>query len=64
VDILPEESTKNFNAGTIVSLNSGGLQIATKDHKLLKVNVVYCPEGFMSGQRLAEFGVKEGDRFF
>ena len=64
VDILPEESIKNFHAGTIVSLNSGGLQIATKDRKLLKVNVVYCPEGFMSGQRLAEFGIKEGDRFF
>lgn len=63
VEILTEESSKNLEAGTIVSLNSGGLLIATKDKKILKVNLLYCPQGFMSGKRVSEFGIREGDCF-
>jgi methionyl-tRNA formyltransferase len=64
VEIIAEETGINIPPGTIVSLNSGGLRIATSDHKLLGVNVLYCPEGFMSGQRLIAYGYREGDRFF
>lgn len=62
VEITKEETTENLVPGTIVSLNSGGLYIATKD-RMLRVTVIYCPEGFISGHRLSKFGIKEGDRF-
>lgn len=63
-EILEEETGQNIAPGTIVSLNSGELLIATKDNKLLNARIVYSPEGFMSGDRLAQFGIKAGDRFF
>ena len=63
VEISGEETTGNITPGTIVSLNSGGLLIATKDNKLLKARIIYVPEGFISGERLGYFGIKQGDRF-
>jgi methionyl-tRNA formyltransferase len=63
VEISAEETAENIVPGTIVSLNSGGLYIATKDKRMLKVTVIYCPEGYISGHRLSIFGIKLGDRF-
>jgi len=63
VEIYDQETPENIAPGTVLSLNSGGLIISTKDRKALKVNVIYCPEGFMSGHRLEIFGIKKGDRF-
>lgn len=62
-EVLDEEINENLMPGTIVSLNSKGLLIATKDRKVLKATIVYCPEGFISGQRLVFLGIKEGDCF-
>ena len=63
VEITAEETAENIVPGTIVSLNSGGLYIATKDKRMLKVTAIYCPEGYISGHRLSAFGIKAGDRF-
>jgi methionyl-tRNA formyltransferase len=50
--------------GTIAVLNKEqGLLVKTKDEKLLKVNIVYLQEGFISGGRLSDFGIKPGDGF-
>jgi len=63
VEILNQVTTENFMAGTIVSLNSSGLFIATSDRRIIDAKVIYCNEGFMSGNKLGQLGVKEGDRF-
>lgn len=40
-----------------------GLLVKTKNDKILKINIIYIQEGFLSGWRLAEFGIKAGDCF-
>lgn len=51
-------------SGTIVAVDkANGLLVKTKDDKALKINIVYLQEGFISGWRLAEFGIKIGDCF-
>jgi methionyl-tRNA formyltransferase len=51
-------------SGTIIAVNKEqGLIVKTKDEKSLKINIIYLQEGFLSGWRLAEFGIKAGDCF-
>lgn len=63
VEITEKEITENITPGTIVCLNSTGLFISTKDGRLIKASIFYCPEGFMSGEKLMNFGIKVGDCF-
>jgi methionyl-tRNA formyltransferase len=50
--------------GTIAVVNKeNGLLVKTKDEKLLKINIIYLQEGFFSGERLVDFGIKPGDCF-
>lgn len=63
VEITGDLPENKHVAGTIVSLNSGGLFVSTKDGKLIKLNVIYSPEGFISGSRIQIFGIREGNRF-
>jgi methionyl-tRNA formyltransferase len=50
--------------GTIIALDKeNGLLVKTTDNRLLKINIIYLQEGFLSGWRLAEFGIKAGDCF-
>jgi len=59
VDTLSEEVP-----GTIVALNeTEGLQVACIDKKIIRVNIVYTPEGIFSGKKLSVYGIKTGDRF-
>jgi methionyl-tRNA formyltransferase len=51
-------------SGMIIAVNKEqGLLVKTTDNVLLKINIVYLQEGFLSGWRLAEFGIKTGDCF-
>jgi methionyl-tRNA formyltransferase len=51
-------------SGTIMVMDKEkGLLVKTNDDKILKINIIYLQEGFLSGWRLAEFGIKVGDRF-
>jgi methionyl-tRNA formyltransferase len=57
------ESTEE-KAGTIIACNAEeGLLVSTSDHKLLKINIIYTQEGFFSGSRLMEYGIKAGSVF-
>lgn len=57
----PDETVQ---PGTILACNkTDGLLVQTKDRKKLKINIIYTQEGFFSGYRLAEFGMKPGDIF-
>lgn len=50
--------------GTIVMLdNEKGLGVFTCDNKVIKVNIIYTEEGFKTGSRLTETGIKAGDIF-
>jgi methionyl-tRNA formyltransferase len=47
--------------GTVLCCNrEEGLIIKTSDNRQLRVNIVYTSEGFFSGARLAEFGIRKG----
>jgi methionyl-tRNA formyltransferase len=64
VEICNDIVNKEDSPGTVVTLNKEqGLLVKTKDEKLLKINIVYLQEGFLSGWRLAEFGIKVGNCF-
>jgi len=50
--------------GTVLAADAAnGLIIQCKDNTRLKVNIIYTDEGFMSGHRLASFGIKKGQIF-
>ena len=49
-------------SGMIMAIDKeNGLLVKTKDDKVLKINIIYLQEGFLSGSLLAEFGIKTGD---
>lgn len=50
--------------GTILACDKEqGLIVKTSDGKKLKINIIYTQEGFFSGYRLLNFGIKPGDVF-
>jgi methionyl-tRNA formyltransferase len=50
--------------GMITTLNATeGLQVASSDKKVIRVNVVCTEHGIFSGKKLMEYGIKTGDRF-
>lgn len=59
-DCLNEEKL----AGTILICNKkDGLIVKTIDNKKLRINIIYTTEGFFSGSKMVEFGIKEEDEF-
>lgn len=62
-ELVEEKSNENIIAGTIVSVNSGTMEVQTADHRLLRLNWIYIPEAFMNPSRLTEFGINTGDLF-
>lgn len=49
--------------GTILVLDEkNGMIVACSDNKALRVDIVYCEEGFFPGYRLAMFGLRPGDQ--
>lgn len=64
VEISNRMANEADKSGTIMAVDKeNGLLVKTKDGKVLKINIVYLQEGFLSGWRLAEFGIKVGDCF-
>lgn len=56
--------TGNSIPGTIVALDEdAGLKIYCFDNKVIRINVIYTPQGFFAGKRLSEFGIKINDKF-
>ena len=50
--------------GTVLSCDATeGLVVKTADNKKLKINIIYTNEGFFSGHRLAQFGIKTDMQF-
>jgi methionyl-tRNA formyltransferase len=50
--------------GTIAAVDKEqGLLVKTCDGKLLKISIIFLQEGFLSGWRMADFGIKPGDCF-
>src|SRR5215831_2684167 len=49
--------------GTVIEADSvNGLLIAARDGKIIKVDVIYCEEGFYPGYKLFFFGLRKNDR--
>lgn len=58
-----EYTGEELPAGSVISCNkSEGLLVKTIDNRKLKLLIVYTSEGFFSGSRLTEFGIREKDR--
>lgn len=56
--------TGNSTPGTIIALDEdAGLKIYCFDNKVIRINVIYTPQGFFPGKRLLEFGIKINDKF-
>ncbi len=63
-EISNDSANEANKPGTIVALDKqNGLLVKTCDNKVLKINIVYLQEGFLSAWRLAEFGIKPGNYF-
>jgi methionyl-tRNA formyltransferase len=59
-----DEAIDGNRPGTILHCDKqNGLVIKTSDNKKIKINIIYTNEGFFSGYKLANFGVKEMDMF-
>jgi len=63
-EIHTDVTNESDAAGTIIALSKeSGVWVKTLDNKVLQINIIYLQEGFLSGWRLADFGLKLGDRF-
>ena len=50
--------------GTITALDEeAGLKIYCLDNRTIKINVISIPEGFFTGKRLKDYGIKINDQF-
>jgi methionyl-tRNA formyltransferase len=63
-EIMGDCVEDNKLAGTILTCNKeNGLQVKTMDNKKLKLNILYTNEGFFSGYKALDFGIKINDIF-
>lgn len=62
-----EEATLKTQAnkpGEIIEISkTNGLRVKSVDDKVVKINIIYLQEGFLSAWRLAEFGIQVGNCF-
>jgi methionyl-tRNA formyltransferase len=63
-EISNDIANETDQPGTIIAVDKEkGLLVKTCDDKLLKINIIYLNEGFLSGWRLSAFGIKAGNCF-
>ena len=63
VSLTPVPVPEGTLPGTILELDDvKGLVVACCDKKAIRVDVIYCEEGFYPGYRLAAFGFRKGQR--
>lgn len=59
-----DEVTGNVQPGTITALDEqAGLNIYCFDKKVIKINIIYTPQGLFAGKRLMDYGIKINDQF-
>ena len=62
VEDTGEYAGEELPAGSVISCDKeNGLLVKTIDNRKLKLAIVYTSEGFFSGSRLADFGIREKD---
>lgn len=63
---LPDHYTLHVQTplpGTVLYADAqNGLLVSCLHNQLLRINVIYCEEGFFPGHQLASFGIRPGDR--
>ena len=63
VSVLMQSVPQGTSSGTILELDEEkGLIIACCDNKALKIDVIYCEEGFFPGKKLSFFGFSKGQK--
>jgi methionyl-tRNA formyltransferase len=51
------------NPGTVITIDaSNGLIVACADGKAVKVEVIYTEEGYFAGHKMAQFGLRKGEK--
>lgn len=64
VTITGKQATEPLAPGTIVALDAEwGLQVVCCDQKIIRLDIIASDQGFYTGNRLAMWGIKAGDRF-
>ena len=62
-ELLEDHSYNTLLPGTIVTLdNINGLRIQCSDARLMKINIIYTPDGFLSAHKLS-YGAAVNSRF-
>ena len=63
-ELTPTSLTAKVTPGTIIALDEqAGLKIYCFDNKVIRVNVIYTPQGFFGGKRLLDYGIVTNDKF-
>lgn len=63
-EITADTVQEELQPGTITSLDAAaGLKIYCADNRIIRVNIIYTPDGFFAGHKLAAYGIKLKDRF-
>ncbi len=63
VDAAPNGDQQTHLPGTVVSMDEqNGLLVSCLHNQLLRINVIYCEEGFFPGYKLSTFGIRPGFR--
>ncbi len=63
-EITTDTAEENTLPGTIVSINdTEGLKIKCCDRKVIRVTIIYLPDGFFPGYKLTDYGIKINGRF-
>jgi len=63
-EMTPDTPEQGRQPGTIVTMNEKeGLRVFCTDNRVIRVNIVYVPEGLFPGYRLEGRGIKINDRF-
>ena len=63
VQNIPNAHTYTQLPGTVLAIDEQqGLLVSCLNNQVLKLNVIYCEEGFFPGEKMASFGIKPGCR--
>jgi methionyl-tRNA formyltransferase len=63
-EVTSEIITGELQPGTIIGLDAtGGLKVLCSDKIIIRVNIIYTPDGFFTGHKLSAYGIKLNDRF-
>lgn len=62
--IVSKNILQNITPGSILAVNeTDGLLVQAVNNEVVKINIIYTQEGFLSGCRLADFNIQPGNCF-